>query len=97
MVCNMHGDFIGALSADIGNNSNNAADIWVIRDGLQVAKLLGILELHIETDSMLNIQLIPQAFVLEASEHSAAAAASSRRPPDVKLLEEMNHVWMCLL
>ncbi|XP_026419571.1 uncharacterized protein LOC113315517 [Papaver somniferum] len=56
------GHFLAAFAKLIYRNSNNVAELWAIRDGMQLARNIGIQKLLVESDSQYAINLCLQTY-----------------------------------
>ena len=52
------GDWIGGFVRRMGSTSSTVAELWALKDGLTMAKRMGIENIYIEMDAELIVQLV---------------------------------------
>ena len=59
-----NGDWIGGFARKLGNTSSTMAELWALKDGLTMAKQMGIENICIEMDAKFIVQLVSRPSVV---------------------------------
>lgn len=70
------GGFLACYAKHIFKNDNNVAEVWAIRNGLLLAKEMGIKKLEVESDSTYAIQLCNKEVLVPWSLHALVEGIS---------------------